>query len=107
LPQRRAHPFIGINIDDPFAGGLFQGKLLLRAEPHERAMDHPCPKIFGDLNRAVRGPAVDDNNFIGHPLEAFQTAREVPFFVTDNEDCGQFCHLVHSCSCPLHGTLLT
>src|SRR5712692_9948503 len=78
--QLRGDRLIRIDAQDPVAGGLFGGEVLLIGETLERPDEYSGAIARGDLSGAVLAAGVHQNDFVA-PRQATQAFLEVLFLV--------------------------
>ena len=83
--------FVGVEREDPVAGALGEGEVLLLGEAGPGAVEDSGVEAAGDVEGAVGGAGVDDDDLVG-PGDAGEGAREVLFFVEGDDRDGQERH---------------
>ncbi len=83
--------FVGVEREDPGPGALFDGRVFLRREALPGLGDDGGIEGAGDLEGAVGGARVEDDNLVGE-LDAQEGAGKVGLFVErDDGDGEQWC----------------
>lgn len=79
--------FVGVERQDPIAAREVERRLLLPAEIVERARLDTGAGTHREFDCAIRRPRIEDDDLIGQIAHRRQTALDVPFFVSgDDED---------------------
>lgn len=84
LLERGGELFVGVEGEDPDAAALAEGEVLLGGEALPGVVEDRGAEGLGDLDRAIGGAGVDDDDFLG-PLNGGEGAGEVSFFVVGDE----------------------
>ncbi len=83
--------FVGVEREDPVAGALGEGEVLLCGEAGPGALEDRGVEAACDFKGAVGGAGVYDDDLVG-PGYAGEGAREVLFFVEGDDRDGQERH---------------
>ena len=87
-PQLLRNPLIRVERQDPGMGSQPVGVILLIGIVRPFALDDLFGESPGQLERAVRAEAVDDDDLVGDPGQAPQGGLDIGFLVEGDEDRG-------------------
>src|SRR6266481_6797284 len=77
--QLRCYPFVGIDLEDPFAAAGVDPGVAARPFPLPGALDETLGKAQRDLARAIAAAVEHDDDLVGK-AETGETVRELAFF---------------------------
>src|SRR5947209_186959 len=90
LAQERRKLLIGIDTEGPIMGRQAQRKTLLSDVTQPIPMLPTFAKASGNFLRTIAAAGIDNENLVCHCRAAFQTARQITFFIERNQAKGNF-----------------
>src|SRR5262249_1574558 len=79
-----ADPFVGVQAENPVAGGTVDRELLLRAIPRPISLDDTGTQRLSDRARRVGGMRVNDYNFVAETHRSHTGLDAVGLVVSDD-----------------------
>jgi hypothetical protein len=88
LPERRRHPLIGVDVQNPVPPGLVLGAVLGPGKTLPGFLKNLHLEFPGDFQGSVPAARIHQNDLIGK-ADAFQAVPEILFLVKGNEGYGE------------------